>query len=69
MKTLPKSLLFGAALLAGSGAAFAADEKPVPAWVMLLGHGDEIVTISPERAVYIEQAIAPSEASNIAEAK
>ena len=64
-KTLIKSLLLGASFLAVSGAAFAADrtpkasEAPTPAWVMLLGHGDQIVTISPDRAVYIAAAIDP----------
>lgn len=71
MKTLTKSLLFGACLLTLSGAAFAADQKTpadVPAWVMLLGRGDQVVTISPDRMVYVAAAIDP-EPQNIAEAK
>ncbi|MHB1217128.1 MAG: hypothetical protein ACYC1L_02880 [Alphaproteobacteria bacterium] len=75
MKTFAKSLLFGASLLTLSGAAFAADQKSSrawvepPAWVMLLGRGDQIATISPDRAIYIEQAIAPDREPNIADAK
>lgn len=75
MKTLTKSLLFGASLLTLSGAAFAADQKPPrawvepPAWVMLLGRGDQIATLSPDRMAYIEQAIAPDRDASIAEAK
>lgn len=75
MKTLTKSLLFGASLLTLSGAAFAADQRPQrtwvqpPAWVMLLDRGDQIVTISPERAAYINQAIAPDNDTNVAEAR
>lgn len=75
MNTLTKSLLFGASLLTVSGAAFAADQKPQrawvqpPAWVMLLGHGDQIVTLSPERMAYVEKAINAGGEANIAEAK
>lgn len=75
MNTMTKSLLFGASLLTLSGAAFAADQKPQrtwvqpPAWVMLLGRGDQIATISPERAAYINRAIAPENDTNVAEAK
>lgn len=75
MKTLTKSLLFGASLLTLSGAAFAADHKPArtwvepPAWVMLLGRGDQVVTVSPERMAYAEKAINPDADSNIAEVK
>jgi hypothetical protein len=75
MKTLTKSLLFGASLLTLSGAAFAADQKPQrtwvqpPAWVMLLDRGDQTTTISPDRMAYVEQAINPDREANLAEAK
>lgn len=76
MNTMTKSLLFGASLLAFSGAAFAADQKPQqrawvqpPAWVMLLGHGDQIATVGPERMAYAEKAINPNGEAGIAEAK
>lgn len=75
MKTLTKSLLFGASLLTLSGAAFAADQKPQrgwvepPAWVMLLGRGDQVTNISLDRMVYVERAIDPSGDTNIADAK
>lgn len=76
MNTLTKSLLFGASLLTLTGTAFAADQKSQktswvepPAWVMLLGRGDQVTNISLDRMVYVEQAIAPDRAANIAEAK
>lgn len=75
MNTLTKSLLFGASLLTISGAAFAADQKPSrsgvqpPAWVMLLGRGDQVTNISLDRMIYVEQAIDPSREANLAEAK
>jgi len=75
MNTFTKSLLFGASLLTLSGAAFAADQKPQktwvepPAWVMLLGRGDQITHISLDRMVYVEQAINPTTEANLAEAK
>lgn len=75
MNTLSKTLLFGASLLTLTGTAFAADQKPTtkwvepPAWVMLLGRGDQVTHISLDRMVYVERAIDPSGAANIAEAK
>ena len=76
MNTLTKSLLFGASFLTLTGTAFAADQKPQktswvepPAWVMLLGRGDQVTNISLDRMVYVEKAIDPSGESNIAEAK
>lgn len=68
MKTIAKSLLFGATLLAVSSTAFAAGPKTPPAWVMLLGQGDQIVTLSPERAAYVDAAINP-QGENLAQAQ
>jgi hypothetical protein len=75
MNTLTKTLLFGASLLTLTGTAFAADQKPQrawvepPAWVMLLGRGDQATNISLDRMVYVEKAIAPDGEPNIAEAR
>ncbi len=75
MNTLSKTLLFGASLLTLTGTAFAADQKPKttwvepPAWVMLLGRGDQVTNISLDRMAYVEKAINPGSAANIAEAK
>ncbi len=75
MNMLSKTLLFGASLLTLTGTAFAADQKPTtkwvepPAWVMLLGRGDQTTHISLDRMVYVDKAINPDGNTNLAEAK